>query len=264
MDIDDRPTIAAPDDDPYIWLEEIEGERALDFVARQSRLTLDRFGSAAFERDRDTLAAIYDRPDNIPYVTRRGGLLYNLWKDADHPRGLWRRTTPEEYRKGEPQWETLLDVDALATAQGEDWLLAPWTATLPGSSPRAILSLSRGGSDAVTLREFDMDAKDFVADGFVLPEAKGGATWLDGDTLLLSSAYGEGMATTSGYARTIRLWRRGQDIDKAPVIFEARSRAIWPSTRSSIAPCHRCAWDSSKSWISSIIMSGLAMRLGRA
>jgi prolyl oligopeptidase len=224
MDIDDRPTIAAPDDDPYIWLEEIEGERALDFVARQSRLTLDRFGSAAFERDRDTLAAIYDRPDNIPYVTRRGGLLYNLWKDADHPRGLWRRTTPEEYRKGEPQWETLLDVDALATAQGEDWLLAPWTATLPGSSPRAILSLSRGGSDAVTLREFDMDAKDFVADGFVLPEAKGGATWLDGDTLLLSSAYGEGMATTSGYARTIRLWRRGQDIDKAPVIFEARSR----------------------------------------
>src|SRR5215475_7235209 len=123
MPIDDRPTIAAPDDDPYLWLENIEGERALDFVAQQTQLTLERFGSAAFERDRDMLAAIYDRPDNIPYVGRRGGYLYNLWKDANNPRGLWRRTSFEEYRKPAPEWETLLDVDELAAAQGEDWLL---------------------------------------------------------------------------------------------------------------------------------------------
>jgi prolyl oligopeptidase len=219
MPIDDRPTIAAPDDDPYLWLEHIEGERALDFVNRQSRLTLDKFGSAAFERDRDMLAAIYDRPDNIPYVKRRGGLLYNLWKDADHPRGLWRRTTWQEYRKSDPQWETLLDIDELATAEGEDWLLAS-IETLRGSSPRAILGLSRGGSDAVTLREFDLDTKSFVADGFMLPEAKGRAVWIDPDTVLLSSAYGDGMATTSGYARTVRLWRRGQPVDRTPVVFE--------------------------------------------
>ena len=87
MAIDDRPTIAAPDDDPYLWLEEIEGERALDFVDRQSRLTLEAFGGRQFATDRDTLAAIYDRSDNIPYVTRRGGLVYNLWKDAKNPRG---------------------------------------------------------------------------------------------------------------------------------------------------------------------------------
>jgi prolyl oligopeptidase len=84
MSVDDRPTLSAPDDDPYLWLEEIEGSRALDFVARQNRVTLDKFGGAAFERDRDMLAAIYDRPDNIPFVGRRGAHLYNLWKDATH------------------------------------------------------------------------------------------------------------------------------------------------------------------------------------
>ena len=102
MAIDDRPTIAAPDDDPYLWLEEIEGERALDFVDRQSRLTLEAFGGRQFETDRDTLAAIYDRSDNIPYVTRHGGLVYNLWKDAKNPRGVWRRTTLADFRNAEP------------------------------------------------------------------------------------------------------------------------------------------------------------------
>lgn len=219
MPIDDRPTIAAPDDDPYLWLEEIEGARALEFVERQNRLTLEKFAGASFAADRDTLAAIFDRPDNIPYVGRRGGLLYNLWKDAQNPRGLWRRTTLEEFRKLKPDWEILLDVDRLAAEEGQDWLLNSMS-TRPGNDRRAILSLSRGGSDAVTLREFDMDAKRFVADGFTLPEAKGGVDWVDDDTLLLSSAYGESMATTSGYARTVRLWRRGEAVEQAPVVFD--------------------------------------------
>jgi prolyl oligopeptidase len=110
MRVDDRPTLAAPDDDPYLWLEEIEGERALPFVARQNTLTLEKFGGPGFARDRDTLAAIYDRPDNIPHVSRAGGVLYNLWKDAQNPRGLWRQTTLDEFRKEQPRWETLLDV----------------------------------------------------------------------------------------------------------------------------------------------------------
>jgi prolyl oligopeptidase len=219
MVVDGRPTIDAPDDDPYLWLEDIEGRRALDFVERQNRLTLEKFGGAGFARDRDTLAAIYDRPDNIPYVTRRGGRLYNLWKDADNPRGLWRRTTFEEYSKPHPQWDVLLDLDRLAAEEGKDWLFS-WTHAQPGHASRAIVALSRGGSDAATLREFDLETKTFVTDGFVLPEAKGGVDWLDADTLLLSSAYGEGMATTSGYARTVRLWRRGTDVSSAPAIFE--------------------------------------------
>jgi prolyl oligopeptidase len=221
MSIDDRPTIAAPDDDPYLWLEEIEGEDAVAFVEQQNRVTLERFADAAFARDRDRLAAIFDRPDNIPFVSRRGGLLYNLWKDAEHPRGLWRRTTLDEYRKASPQWELLLDLDKLAADEGQDWLLNG-TASCPPAHKRAILSLSRGGSDAVVLREFDLELKTFVPDGFSLPEAKGGAGWLDQDTLLLGSAHGEGMATPSGYARTVRLWRRGESVTQAQVIFEAQ------------------------------------------
>jgi prolyl oligopeptidase len=219
MALDDRPTLEAPDDDPYLWLEEIDGERALDFVDRQNRVTLETFGGAAFERDRDALAAIFDRPDNIPYVGRRGKHLYNLWKDAKNPRGVWRRTTLEEFRKASPSWETVLDIDQLAASEGEDWLLN-WVISQPGDQPRVILCLSRGGSDAVTLREFDVDTKSFVADGFVLAEAKSSLDWLDRDTVLLSSALGEGMATSSGYARTVRLWRRGQSVDQATQIFE--------------------------------------------
>jgi prolyl oligopeptidase len=191
---------------------------ALAFVERQSRLTLQKFGDAGFAGDRDTLTAIYDRPDNIPYVTRRGAFVYNVWKDANNPRGLWRRTTLEKFREPNPAWETILDLDKLAAEENEDWLLA-WAQALPASG-RRIVSLSRGGSDAAVLREFDIDTKAFVTDGFVLPEAKGGAQWFDADTLLLSSAYGEGMATASGYARAVRLWRRGTDVDAAPVIFE--------------------------------------------
>jgi len=216
--IDDRPNVAAPDDDPYLWLEEIEGARALEFVDRQNQRTLRQFADAGFEADRDALAAIYDRPDNIPYVNRRGEWLYNIWKDDQHPRGLWRRTTLAEFRLSAPSWEVILDLDKLAADEGEDWLFNRTDAP-PGSNLR-MLSLSRGGSDAVTLREFDVAAKAFVPAGFVLPEAKGYCAWLDSDTLLLGSAYGAGMATQSGYARTVRLWRRGTEVDRAPVIFE--------------------------------------------
>ena len=228
MPVDDRPTLAAPDDDPYLWLEEVEGERALEFVDRQTQLTLAAFGGPAFARDRDLLAAIYDRPDNIPYATRLAGWLYNHWKDKDHPRGLWRRTTIDEFRKPDPQWEVVLDVDRLAAEEDQDWLLN-WAQTLPPRHTSAILSLSRGGSDAVRLREFDIETKRFIDDGFVLPEAKGGATWCDADAVLLTSSYGDGMATTSGYARTVRLWRRGTDVTAAPVIFEtsAENMAVY-------------------------------------
>ena len=218
MSLDARPTVAEPDDDPYLWLEDIEGERALAWVAAENDRTLKTFGGAEFAADRDTLAAILDRPDKLPLVVRRGPWLYNFWLDAKNPRGLWRRTTLESFRLDQPAWEILLDVDALAAAEGEDWIWGG-AATRPGTHDRAILRLSRGGSDAVVLREFDLASRTFVKDGFVLPEAKGWVSWLDPDTLLLSSAWG-GDVTTSGYARTVRLWRRGSDAAQAPVLFE--------------------------------------------
>src|SRR5204863_1429229 len=128
--------------------------------------------------------------------------LYNFWTDAQHPRGLWRRTTPDGFRSDAPHWDILIDLDALAAAEGEDWIWGGAT-TRPVTHDRAIVRLSRGGSDAAVLREFDLASKSFVADGFVLPEAKSQASWVDDDTLLLASAHG-GDVPTSGYSRTVR------------------------------------------------------------
>jgi prolyl oligopeptidase len=214
---DNRPTLEAPDDDPYLWLEGVESPQALDWVDAQTAATVARFGDFGFAADRDALRALLDRPDRIPMVARRGGKLYNFWRDAANPRGLWRRTTLDSYRTDAPEWEILLDVDALALAEGADWVFQG-SATLPPLHDRAILRLSPGGSDAAVLREFDIPSRSFVSGGFVLPETKGGIDWLDRDTLLLSSA--SGGATRSGYARTIRLWRRGADPADAPVLFE--------------------------------------------
>jgi prolyl oligopeptidase len=214
---DPRPTLSAPDDDPWLWLEEVEGERALAWVAKQNAVTLGRLADVRFEADRNAVKAALDRPDKLPFVTRRGGLLYNFWQDAAQPRGLWRRTTLASYRSPAPEWEALLDLDAMAQAEGEDWVWKGAT-TLPGTHDFAVLALSRGGGDAVVLREFSLTTRQFVVDGFVLSEAKGGVDWLDRDTLLLSSAFGEGMATRSGYARTVRLWSRGSDPAAAPVL----------------------------------------------
>ena len=201
------PSFSAPDEDPWLWLEDIEGPRATAWADEQTAATLRRYGGPQYEADRDTLRALLDRPDNLPVPARRGGLLYNIWKDADHPRGLWRRTTLASYRTEAPEWDVLLDLDALAASEGEDWVWGGSSTLLPDHG-RAILRLSRGGSDAVVLREFDLGTRRFVPDGFTLPEAKGNADWVDRDTLLLSSA-GLG-ATASGYANTVRLWRRGE------------------------------------------------------
>ena len=223
---DPRPTLGAPDDDPHIWLEEVEGEAPLAWVKEQNARTLARFGGPRFKADTETLAAIFDRPDNIPYISRRAGLIYNFWQDAAHKRGIWRRTTLAAFGKDAPDWDVLLDVDALAAAEGEDWV---WqgASTFPPAHERAILRLSRGGSDACVLREFDLTRKAFLQDGFFLPEAKGGTSWLDADTLLLGSAYGgEAMQTRSGYARTVRLWRRGADPLSAPVLFEVAEESM--------------------------------------
>ncbi|MDL2402402.1 prolyl oligopeptidase family serine peptidase [Rhizobium mayense] len=223
--IDPRPTLNAPDDDPYLWLEDIDGEKALIWVTEQSARTLARFGGPRFEGDRDVLTGIFDRPDRIAWVVRRDKYLYNFWRDAENPGGLWRRTTLAAYLTAKPEWEIVLDVDALAKTEGKDWIWGG-ASVEPGRRERAVIRLSLGGGDAVVHREYDLTARSLVPDGFNLPEAKGHIAWLDRDTLLLSSALGDGMATRSGYARTVRLWRRGADPLTAPVIFEASSDSM--------------------------------------
>jgi prolyl oligopeptidase len=225
---DPRPTLEAPDDDPYLWLEEIETPRVLAWVEAQSAATLQRFSDAAVMVDCEILKAIFDSPDNIATPNRRAGRLFNPWKDAANPRGVWRVTTLAGFCSDAPDWDVLIDVDALATREGEDWV---WRGgvSLPPAHQRAIVHLSRGGSDAVVLREFDLSKRDFVPDGFNLPESKSSIVWLDSDTVLLSSPLGTGMATRSGLPRTIRMWRRGGDPLTAPVVFETteESMGVW-------------------------------------
>ncbi|MBL8690622.1 MAG: S9 family peptidase [Rhodospirillaceae bacterium] len=220
--IDSRPTLAAPDDDPYVWLEDVDGAKATAWADAESACTMARFGDSAFAADRDTLAAILDRPDNIPYIGRRGDRVFNFWKDANNPRGLWRMTDLASFRTPSPRWDVLLDLDELAAKEGEDWIWkgAP---TLPGSHDRALVGLSRGGGDASVGREFDLTTRTFVRGGFEMPEAKANVAWLDRDTVLLAAALGDGMSTQSGYARTVRLWQRGVDPLAAPVIFETKA-----------------------------------------
>jgi prolyl oligopeptidase len=217
------PAPPAAKADRYQWLEEVTGKKALDWVRAANAVTAKELegsdGYRTLERD---LLAILDSKAKIPYVSSHGGFLYNLWRDAANPRGLWRRTTREQYRLSEPAWETVLDLDALGKAEGQGWVLHG-TDFLRSDPSRCLVSLSPGGSDAVVVREFDVTSKTFVAGGFTLPLGKSSVSWIDRDTLFVGMDSGPGSMTTSGYPRVARRWRRGTPLAQAPVVFEGKA-----------------------------------------
>ncbi len=169
--------------------------------------------------------AILDSADKIPLVTRRGDWFYNLWRDAEHPRGLWRRTTLASFCTAAPDWQTVIDLDALASAEGENWVWGGATSLAPAYR-HCLVQLSRGGADATVVREFDLQTCQFVAGGFQLPEAKTDVTWEDADHLLVGTDTGPGSLTDSGYPRTLRRWRRGTPLAAAPVVFEGQPQDV--------------------------------------
>ncbi len=206
--------------DQFLWLEEVTGDGPLEWAREHNTRTLDAYaGSPRFEAIQAEIREVLDAETRIPYVTRRGEYLYNFWQDAANPRGLWRRTSLEQYRNDKPDWELVLDVDALAAAEGENWV---WhgAAFLAPSYDRCLVSLSVGGSDADVTREFDPVTKEFVEDGFVLPEAKSSVGWVDADTLFVGTDFGPGSMTDSGYPRVVKRWRRGTPLDDAETVFE--------------------------------------------
>ncbi len=214
------------DADPYLWLEQVQGERALAWVRErnaQSRRQLE--AHPRFNAMRDEFRAILDSREQIPFVRRRGDWLYNFWRDGDHPRGLWRRATLQQYRRPAPQWQTLIDLDALARAEGENWVWAGANCLGPAYR-RCLVSLSRGGADASVVREFDLDARGFVAGGFALPEAKSRVVWQDRDHVYVGTDFGAGSLTDSGYPRLIKRWKRGQPLADAATVFEGRSHDV--------------------------------------
>lgn len=211
---------AATADDPYIWLEEVEGAEALAWAAERNALSTPRLqGDPRFEEIRAEIEAVLTSDDRIPTPSLVDGRVYNFWQDDRHVRGILRRVTLAGYASDEPQWETVLDVDNLAAVEGANWVYKGRTC-LPDSPDRCLLRLSDGGKDAVVIREFDMTAKNFVDGGFYVAEAKTGVDWLDRDTLVVGTDFGEGSLTASGYARTLRLWRRGTPIDEAERIIQ--------------------------------------------
>ena len=219
------PSPATPDD-PYLWMEDVAGDRVLAWVRERNAATRPVLEAHPdFKANRDRFKTIMDSKERIPYVTRRGAHFYNFWQDAEHPRGLWRRTSLEGYRAAQPEWDVLLDLDALAKAEGENWV---WkgAACLPGASSRCLLQLSRGGADAVVVREYDLAGRRFVADGFQLPEAKSQVDWLDEQRVLVGTDTGPGSMTDSGYPRVIRLWTRGQPLSAAVTVYEARQTDV--------------------------------------
>ena len=213
-------TGAAATEDPYLWLEDIEGEKALQWVEdRSAQDTAEIEAVPEFAEIHAELLEIYNSRDRIPHVGVRGAWLYNFWQDAEHSHGLWRRTFLDQYLQDEPIWEIVLDLDALCEAEDENWV---WK----GSSPLApdyrycMLTLSRGGGDAAVQREFDCVTKTFLADGFYVPEAKSRVGWKDADTLWIGTDFGDGSLTDSGYPRMVKEWRRGTPLSEAKTVFE--------------------------------------------
>ncbi len=219
-----QQTLVEPGDsndmeDPYIWLEDVEGEEALAWVERQNEQSVAYLESLPmFDELYERSLEILDSDDRIAFPGVRGDHVFNFWRDATNPRGLWRRTTVDDYVAGDPDWEILLDVDALAEAEGEDWVWGGVSCLRPDYRI-CVLELSRGGADAAVMREFDVDNKAFVDDGFVAPEAKSRLSWIDSDSVYIGTDFGEGTLTDSGYARTVRIWRRGDSLSDATEIF---------------------------------------------
>lgn len=218
--------VAVAEEDPFQWLEDVQGEKALAWVKEQNAKSVPVLEAVPeFKPTYDKVLEILDSKEKIPTPSLRGDTVYNFWKDEQHQRGILRRTTLDSYRTAQPQWETVLDIDALAKADGTPWVYKG-SNCLPPEYRQCLVSLSRGGADAVVVREFDAATKSFVEGGFTLPEAKVAVAWKDANTLWVGTDFGPGSLTTSGYPRIVKLWSRGTPLSAARTVFEGRSEDV--------------------------------------
>ena len=212
--------------DPYLWLEDVGGDEALEWVEAQNTISLGYLETLpTFEPLRAQNLENYNSDDKILSPGLRGDFIYNYWRDATNTRGLWRRTSIDNYVSGNPEWEIVLDLDALASEEGEDWV---WKAPscLQPDYRRCLLSLSRGGADATVVREFDVETGEFVEDGFYIAEAKSDVSWVDEDTLFVGSDFGDESLTDSGYPRSSRIWKRGEPLEEATEVYSVDQSSV--------------------------------------
>ncbi|HYX45707.1 MAG TPA: prolyl oligopeptidase family serine peptidase [Sphingomicrobium sp.] len=213
-------------DDPYLWLEDVSSPKAMEWVnAHNARSTAVLEADPRYQQYYNEALEIAQAKDRIPYGAFIGGQIYNFWQDADHVRGIWRRTSIESYATGNPQWETVLDLDALAASEKANWVWKGAQCARPAER-RCLINLSDGGEDAVTIREFDLGTKRFVKSGFKLPKGKQDATWLDENNLLVSREWKPGELTESGYAYVVKRLKRGQPLSTAVELFRGSKKDV--------------------------------------
>jgi prolyl oligopeptidase len=218
--------LTAQNDDPYMWLEEVEGPAALEWVESRNRESLEILkGQPSYNELFDKSLEIYNSNERIPAPSIQGNYIYNFWQDATHERGIWRRCTKESYLNKNPEWEILIDIDAMSENDGIQWVFKGAEGLFPDYS-RFMVSLSRGGGDAVVTREFDVESRSFAGEGFNLPESKGGVSWIDSNRLLVAADFGEGTMTTSGYPRQVRIWKRNTPVPDARLIYEGEDSDV--------------------------------------
>lgn len=217
------PAAAASTGDAFLWLEKTHGDRALAWVDKEdARTRKTAFASGqSFDTLQNNLLEVMNSEQRIPYVSKMGDYYYNLWKDKEHPRGIWRRTTLDSYKTDHPTWETMLDIDALGKADGHKWVFKDAQCLKPAYE-RCLISLSPRGGDAVVVREFDLPTKSFVEGGFELPESKTDVDWIDQDHIYVGTDFGKGSMTESSYPRIVKEWTRGTPLDSAVTIHEAK------------------------------------------
>lgn len=212
--------------DPHLWLEEIEDEKALEWVKEQNRETLDRYEQQdLFEEIEERSLAILDSKEKLAFPQMLGEQVYNFWRDDENVRGLLRRMSRDDYLNGSQEWEKVLSLDELAEAEDENWVYKGHQVLSP-QNERTLLWLSRGGSDACVIREFDLVEKAFVEGGFELPEAKSDLAWRDVDTLFVGTRFDDDSVTDSGYPRVIKVWKRGTPLEDATFLFEVEKQDL--------------------------------------
>ena len=208
--------------DPYAWLEDVTGDKPLAWArAQNARTEAELAADPGFQQLQTRLLEVLDSEEKIPEVEKIGDHYYNFWKDAQHERGLWRRTTLDEYRKLQPQWETVIDLDALNKAEGKNWVWHGADCFKP-EYKRCLVALSRGGADADVTREFDLTTRQWVKDGFFRAESKGALGWIDQDTVYVFTDFGPGSMTSSGYPRIVKQWQRGTPIASATLVYAGK------------------------------------------
>ncbi|HEX5210008.1 MAG TPA: prolyl oligopeptidase family serine peptidase [Steroidobacteraceae bacterium] len=216
-----RGAAAAADPNPYLWLTQIHGKKALTWVeAQNGRSDLALEGDATYARDRSQIMDVLNANTRIPRGELDHGWVLNFWQSAAHVRGIWRRARIADYARKAPRWQTLLDVDQLDSRMHQNWV---WHgADCTAAFDRCLVRLSPGGGDAAEIREYDPRTRSFVAGGFEVPVAKGGAMYLNPDTVLVATDFGPGTMTPSSYPRIVKLWRRGEPLASAKTLFEGR------------------------------------------